>query len=162
MVSVFALLVLVAGCGEAKPPPRQSSEAYLARRAMAREVIAVAEEARAATDPRLEAAAYQLLIDLWPDFPEARTGGAWHNSLARAEHLIGVHSSLMETRIRAGVLQDRLQVTGMQIDAMSNKLNPVSGLTEAPRPAHGVPTLACRAAVASAAGGVGQTSGTAP
>ena len=59
----------------------------MARRKMATEVVRVAEEAHEKEDYQAELEAYRLLVELWPDLPEARTGGNWRDRLQRAERL---------------------------------------------------------------------------
>ncbi|OIP42285.1 MAG: hypothetical protein AUK47_04745 [Deltaproteobacteria bacterium CG2_30_63_29] len=127
-----ACLVAVFVACQEPPPPRQASNAFLERRKMASKMVEVAELAHSREDIEKEAAAYRLLIDLWPDLPEGKTGGAWHDAARRAEKAEQYHRSLTSTRRKGEAIEDRLRVSQDRLEGMKGELGKVLDSSAAP------------------------------
>lgn len=109
------------------------------RRKMAGAMVEVAEAAHTKEDIEKEAAAYRLLIDLWGDLPEGRTGGAWHDAARRAEKSEQYHRSLTSTRQKGQSIEDRLRYSEERLENMKGELGRV--LETRPTPHSSVDTL---------------------
>lgn len=135
LLVLAALLALAGACDRSGEVPRQSSQEFLERRRMATSVVELAEKAIAADDPLKAAATYELLIELWPDLPEARTGGAWRSAAIQARRLSSFSRQLEAQRRQGLALQDRLAETSETLEAMRATLGPLVGSSGAPEDA---------------------------
>lgn len=124
--------LLVSACNST-PPPDNTSDDWLKRREMANTVVSIAEEAGRNDDLEKQAAAWQLLIDLWADMPEARMGGAWRDEAAETDRLLGYRDELEVTRKLGENLTRKLEQSGDQLETLKTELEPIvlPGLTYA-------------------------------
>ena len=119
---LLALFLSVA-CEPPPPPHHQSAEAYLSRRRQARPLVDIAREAEAANDTPRALAAYELLLELWPDFAESRQGGVWRDGARRQRQRLRLLDRLSETHQEYLGLQERLRASQDKISRMDQLLH---------------------------------------
>lgn len=141
--------LLWALCGLActpSPPPRHASQDFLERRKMTRHVLEVAKAAESSGDLEKEVQAYAVLVELWPDLPESRQGGAWARQLEARQRLLAYNRKLERAHNKGRALEDRLTTSGQDLSSMGQTLDKVVGETPQPPEFPKAPSLELNAA----------------
>jgi len=89
---------------------------------MARTLLNKADLAEEQGDVTKALAGYTLATELWPDFPEAKPGGAWAQNARRLRNQQRTRRHVLQARARADALRVRLATSGKELDQMTRTL----------------------------------------
>lgn len=139
LCGLCATCLLCAACDD-PPPPNASAQSLLKRRNQAQTLRRIADDAIAHRDLPAALSAYTLLIELWPDLPEARPGGAWTNEQQRLTAQIQRQTTLNTALLRGQKLQTQLLHHNLNLSQMQRSiLNILTPTPHDPLPPQTIP-----------------------
>ncbi len=121
LCGLCAACLLGAACDD-PPTPNASAQSLLKRRNQAQTLRRIADDAAAHNDLAAALSAYNLLIELWPDLPEARPGGAWTNEQQRLSAQIQRQATLNTALLRGQKLQAQLLHHNLNLSQMQRSI----------------------------------------